>query len=73
MILAWADAYHTWWGTWPKKDEGRIAGTLGEKWVNVDMALRKGLRDLAGGSSLASWPTAVECATTWRSHRSTRK
>lgn len=53
-ILAWADAFHERTGEWPRKDAaGMIAGTVGEKWLNVDMALRLGLRGLAGGSSLA--------------------
>jgi hypothetical protein len=54
QILAWADAHHERTGKWPKKESsGRIAGSLGEKWLNVDMALRKGLRGLPSGSSLA--------------------
>src|SRR4051812_41070329 len=54
QILAWADAYHQRIGAWPMRDSsGRIAGSLGEKWYNVDMALRRGSRGLPGGSSLA--------------------
>jgi hypothetical protein len=53
QILAWADAFHDRHGRWPKKDDGPIEGTLQEKWLNVDMALRLGLRGLPGGSSLA--------------------
>lgn len=54
QVLAWADDFHDRAGRWPKKDrDGRIAGSLGEKWLNIDMALRLGLRGLPGGSSLA--------------------
>ncbi len=53
QILAWADAFHARYHRWPKKDDGRIADNLNEKWLNVDMALRLGLRGLPGGSSLA--------------------
>src|SRR5262249_57131413 len=54
QILAWADNHHARTGKWPKKDSsGRIMDSLGEKWLNVDMALRKGLRGLPAGSSLA--------------------
>ncbi len=52
-ILAWADAWHASCGAWPTRNCGRIPGTLGEKWQNVDMALRRGSRGLPGGSSLA--------------------
>jgi len=54
QILAWADAFHARCGRWPKKGKDRIiAGSLGEKWLTVDTALRVGLRGLPGGSSLA--------------------
>jgi len=53
QILDWADAHHQRTGRWPHKDSGIIVGALAEKWMNVDMALRKGLRGLPGGSSLA--------------------
>src|SRR4029453_3331360 len=52
QILAWADEYHERTGSWPKKNTGRIAGTLGEDWARVDRALRRGLRGLQGRSSL---------------------
>jgi hypothetical protein len=52
-ILAWADAFYERHRRWPKMDDGFIAGTLSEKWHNVDMALREGYRGLPGGSSLA--------------------
>jgi hypothetical protein len=55
QILAWADAFHERSGKWPKQDTlpQRIAGSLGEKWSNVDDAMRRGLRGQPGGSSLA--------------------
>jgi hypothetical protein len=54
QILAWADAYFAAHGEWPtcRCPEQAIAGTGGERWFNVDQALRKGLRGLPGGTSL---------------------
>jgi hypothetical protein len=52
QILAWADAHHQRTGTWPGCKDGLIADALGEKWTNVDAALRGGARGLPGGSSL---------------------
>jgi hypothetical protein len=52
QILAWADAFHAQHGRWPKTSDGAVPGA-GEKWLNLDMALRQGLRGLPGGSSLA--------------------
>jgi hypothetical protein len=40
QILAWADAFHTRTGKWPKRESGRIDGSLGETWTAVDLALR---------------------------------
>lgn len=53
QILTWADEFHSRRGRWPKKDDGRIAGTVDEKWRNIDNALRYGLRGLPGSWSLA--------------------
>jgi pyrroloquinoline quinone (PQQ) biosynthesis protein C len=54
QILAWADAFYKRVGRWPRKGRDRIIpGSLGEKWITVDTALRVGLRGLPGGSSLA--------------------
>jgi len=53
QILAWADAFHRARGRWPHCKEGIVPGTLSETWTNLDQALRKGLRGLPGGSSLA--------------------
>jgi hypothetical protein len=53
-VLAWADAHLQRTGRWPKVNTGLVrAAPLGEKWRNVDTALRLGLRGLPGGSSLA--------------------
>ncbi|WP_088255937.1 hypothetical protein [Fimbriiglobus ruber] len=55
QILTWADAHHEHFGRWPgcRCPEQTIDGSFGERWFNVDQALRKGLRGLPGGSSLA--------------------
>jgi hypothetical protein len=53
QILAWADAHFARTGQWPSVKAGSIAEKPGEKWRNVDNALRIGLRGLSGGSSLA--------------------
>jgi hypothetical protein len=52
QILAWADAHQRRTGSWPTGRSGPIAGTPGETWTAVQMALRNGLRGLPGGSSL---------------------
>jgi hypothetical protein len=53
QILAWADAHHQRTGVWPNQVSGSIAGAPEETWRAVDAALRRGLRGLLGGSSLA--------------------
>lgn len=52
-ILTWADDFFASHGKWPGPKDGLIAGTLGETWRAVDMALNRGLRGLTGDSSLA--------------------
>lgn len=54
QILAWADAYYIAHGAWPtcRCQHQVIPDTGGERWFNVDQALRKGLRGLSGGSSV---------------------
>lgn len=52
QILAWADARFEATGQWPTAKSGRIPGT-DETWGNISQALRLGLRELTGGSSLA--------------------
>ncbi len=53
-ILAWADNYHERTGAWPKKNRGRIPGTLDETWLGViarcaagAAACQEGLRSLS--------------------------
>ena len=53
QILVWADNYHARTGEWPTTTSGHILDKLNEKWLNVDQALRLGLRCLPGGDSLA--------------------
>jgi hypothetical protein len=50
QILAWADAYHTRTGSWPKRASEKIIGTAGETWLSVDSALLLGTRGLPRGS-----------------------
>ena len=52
-VLAWADEHRVRTGKWPAVKSGPIAAAPEESWGNVDQALRKGLRGLPGGSSLA--------------------
>jgi hypothetical protein len=53
-ILAWADAWHSRHGHWPKRHHGPIPeAPLGTTWRQVDNALRFGHRGLPGRSSLA--------------------
>jgi superfamily II DNA or RNA helicase len=51
QILVWADDYQSRRGQWPNKASGSISGT-GETWQRIDSALKQGLRELPGGSSL---------------------
>lgn len=55
LLLKWIDARHEAKGDWPHNRDGPIPGTKGETWFAVDMALRKGLRGMPGGSSLAKF------------------
>lgn len=52
QILQWADEYHALHGAWPLSSSGPIAGTNGETWLAVEIALLHGRRGLPGGSSL---------------------
>ncbi|MCH8053140.1 MAG: hypothetical protein IH895_03700 [Planctomycetes bacterium] len=51
-ILAWARAHHHRTGKWPTFKSGRVVGAAGETWSKIDTALRRGLRQLRGQSSL---------------------
>lgn len=52
-ILAWADFHRERTGNWPIADSRGVLGAIGEKWANIDAALRQGSRGLPGRSSLA--------------------
>jgi len=52
-VLAWADDHFRRTGKWPGQSSGPVAAAQGEKWANIDQALKKGLRGFRGGSSLA--------------------
>src|SRR6266498_2555357 len=53
LILEWADENHRRIGRWPTSLSGKVFGTLNEKWVNLDHALRRGYRGLEPGLSLS--------------------
>jgi hypothetical protein len=55
QILAWADAHDATHDEWPtcRCLQQTIPDSGGERWLNVDQALRKGLRGFPGGSSLS--------------------
>lgn len=52
-ILTWCDAEFHRTGQWPRHDSGVILDAPGETWGAVESALQRGMRGLAGGSSLA--------------------
>jgi hypothetical protein len=52
-ILLWVDRHRDQTGEWPNINSGAVAGQAGESWRTVDEALRRGIRGLPGGSSLA--------------------
>jgi hypothetical protein len=53
QILAWADAHYAATGKWPIEEPTPITAAPNETWERVSRALRKGVRGLPGGSSLA--------------------
>jgi hypothetical protein len=53
QILDWADAHKQRTGKWPEASSGKVQGTIDERWVNIDQCMRKGLRGLRPGNSLA--------------------
>ncbi len=65
-ILAWADAHRERTGQWPQVYSGPVWDAPGEKWRNLDNALRYGLRGLPGRSSLA------QLLAEWRGLRNTQ-
>src|SRR5216683_3025396 len=52
-ILRWADAHREATRKWPTKSSGPIPFAKHEKWLSVDNALRRGLRNLPVKGSLA--------------------
>jgi len=52
QILEWADEHHLRTGSWPKSDSAEVPDAPNESWLAINLALRQGLRGLAGGSSL---------------------
>ena len=52
QVLAWADAHRAATGRWPTATSGPVDGVPGEKWVNLDAALRHGRRGLPRGTNL---------------------
>jgi hypothetical protein len=53
QILAWADAHRRRTGRWPGQTSGPVAGVPGQTWAAVVEALRRGLRGLPEGDTLA--------------------
>jgi hypothetical protein len=53
QILKWADAHKRRTGQWPRMQSGALADVPDETWLAIDTALRKGLRRLPAGDSLA--------------------
>lgn len=53
QILEWADSHFKRTGEWPTAESGRVWGAPDESWINIDSALRTGLRGLQRGQSLA--------------------
>ena len=53
LILQWADDHFKHKGEWPTAELGAIRAAPNERWSAVSMALKAGVRDLPGGSSLA--------------------
>jgi hypothetical protein len=53
QVLAWAEAHYERTGAWPAGHSGPIAEAPRETWRKVDVALRRGLRGLPPGGSLA--------------------
>jgi hypothetical protein len=53
QVLAWADDHRARTGRWPGRDSGRVLANPNETWKAVGLALRRGGRGLAGGTTLA--------------------
>lgn len=61
QILKWADAHHTKTRQWPQKNSGDVMCAIGEKWANIDGALKQGRRGLSGGTTLAQILAEKRC------------
>ena len=55
QILAWADAHNQRCGHWPHLNSGPIPEAPDETWLAVNQALKRGMRGLPGGYSLADF------------------
>ena len=53
QTLSWADSHRARTGEWPGAQSGHVLDNRNEKWVNINQALRLGLRGLPGGDSIA--------------------
>jgi hypothetical protein len=53
QVLAWADAHRRRTGSWPAQQSGPVRGAEGETWLALSEALRRGLRGLPEGETLA--------------------
>jgi hypothetical protein len=67
QILRWAKDHHRRTGRWPGQDSGPVRSVEGESWRGIEDALRRGLRGLPGGDSLARLLTRRLGAATARS------
>jgi len=52
QILLWADRHFKRYREWPTPRSGRVVGAITEDWGKINTALKQGMRDLPGGSSL---------------------
>jgi hypothetical protein len=52
LILAWADSHRQRTGAWPTSRSGPIPEAPGERWWNINEALRRGFRGFPGGDTL---------------------
>ncbi len=53
QVLAWANAHRAAIGRWPTAASGPVNGVPGEKWVNLEAALRLGRRSLPRDTNLS--------------------
>lgn len=52
-ILELADAFHEKHGKWPNGNSGRVSESSPDTWTGIDLALKRGNRNLPGGITLA--------------------